>query len=288
MLTANELARRAAALVAAGLMPVIPVARRVEAKPTPPVERKPVPTAVTKLPPDSAPALRPKPLQALVGESIFRSRFVPAKSGGLMAELRIGGRTVFPERGPDVRNDGTVWNFAISGENHKQTVYFARLIEPATGKDASPQACTFVKDPKGRIIAVGAALKAIKSPPPERECKVVHQGLSYSRSRRVKVYKAVINGPKRWNYTSVREDWLSEAIYYDDECNGCHDCGFVCEECTCCQSCGCESKESDCDNDNPWNLPDHIVNCHACGFEDCRCDGTASDWVPARTTLRRW
>lgn len=26
--------------------------------------------------------------------------------------------------------------------------------------------------------------------------------------------------------------------------------------------------------------------CHACGFQDCRCDGTASDWGPVRRTLQ--
>jgi hypothetical protein len=285
MLTKEELSRRAAALLAHGITPITRPASPIKVQNTPPVEAKrtlPIEQkSVTPVIKTAAPAIasKPKPLQALFDEAIFRCSFVPSKNGGFMAGLRIGGRVVFPQRGVDVRNDGTVWRFKLVGENPKKTVYFAHLLEPASGMDASPQPLTFVKDPKGKIMAVGV-VKSIKCPSPACECTLIRRE---GRSRPVKVYMAAITGSKYRNHSLVAKDSLDITGCYDDELHGFND-----EECTCCEVCGFEPKDCDCDNVNPWNLPDHIVNCHACGFEDCRCDGTSSDWVPARTTLSRW
>ncbi|MDR3616537.1 MAG: hypothetical protein P4L53_23460 [Candidatus Obscuribacterales bacterium] len=299
MLTKEELSRRAAALLAHGITPISRPASPIKVQNTPPVEAKrtlPIEQkSVTPVINTAAPAIasKPKQLQALFDEAIFRCSFVPSKNGGFMAGLRIGGRVVFPQRGVDVRNDGTIWRFQLVGENPKHTVYFARLLEPASGQDASPQPVTFVKDPKGKIMAVGV-VKSIKCPSSASECTLIRRE---GRSRSVKVYKAAITGRKYRNYSPFAKDSLGIAGCFDDECNGhndcrlvgepCESCGINDEECTCCEVCRFERKDCDCDNENPWNLRNHIVNCHACGFEDCRCDGTSSDWVPARTTLSR-
>lgn len=189
------------------------------------------------------------------------SKFVAANSGGLMAAIKVGGRVVFPERrGPQPQNDGKVWQFQIVGENPKQTVYFARIVE-ATASTA----LKFVIDRSGKICCVGRPRLVM----PFRTTKP--KNVAYAEFR---------HATPNMGFERNDDDW-----YFADDGYGSYSgCG-----CGCDHDCDCEeSDRSDFDNEveSIWNhLPTKPVNCHACGFEDCRCDGTASDWVPARTTL---
>jgi hypothetical protein len=198
-------------------------------------------------------------LTGFKGEGLYASKFVPANSGGLMAANRVDGRIVFPERnGLQPKNDGKSWQFQIVGENPKQTVYFARIIDP----NASTAIKIFV-DKNGKMVCTG-------------------RGLLVTR------FKSKKASPVRFaEYRSATpnmgfEPRYDDRFYADDGYDYMGGCG-------CDHDCDCEDEDrTDFDNEvaSIWDsLPTKPVNCHACGFEDCRCDGTASDWVPARTTL---
>jgi len=195
------------------------------------------------------------------GAGLFHSKFVPANSGGLMAANRVDGRIVFPERnGLQPQNDGRNWQFQIVGENPKQTVYFARIIDP----NASTAVKIFV-DKNGKIVCTGRGLLV----PRFRSGKAPKM--------RFAEYRSATPG------MGFEPSYDTSRFYADD---GYDDLPVGC-------GCGCDC---DCEDDDRtdfgdevasiWDsLPTKIVNCHSCGFDDCRCDGTGSDWVPARTTL---
>lgn len=207
-----------------------------------------------------------------VRAQIHSSKFVPSNSGGLMSATKINGRIVFPDRrGPQPKNDGKNWRFYITGENPKQTVFFARVID-----DSAPApAVRIVIEKSGKMICLGRRLMYLPFIPKERSQK-----------------------PKLAEYRSATPNMGFEphddrfGYFYADDGYG-HDHN----------GCGCghdHDDGEDCDGDDYgsvsafvheatvsiWDsLPTKPVNCHSCGFEDCRCDGTGSDWVPARTTL---
>lgn len=190
---------------------------------------------------------------------IHSSKFVSANSGGLMAAIKVGGRVVFPERrGPQPQNDGKVWQFQIVGENPRQTVFFARMVEAA-----SSTAIKIVIDKTGKMVCVGRPRLVM----PFRTAKT--KKVPFAEFR----HATPIMGFQRGD-----DDWF----YADDGYGSYHGCG-------CDHDCDCEDDDRtdfDQEVESIWDsLPTKPVNCHSCGFEDCRCDGTGSDWVPARTTL---
>lgn len=192
---------------------------------------------------------------------IHSSKFVAANSGGLMAAIKVGGRVVFPERrGPQPQNDGKVWQFQIVGENPKQTVFFARMVEAV-----SSTAIKIVIDKTGKMVCVGRPRLVM----PFRTAKT--KKVPYAEFRH-----ATPN-------MGFEPDW-DNYFYADDGFGSYHGCG-----CSCDHDCDCEDDDRtdfDQEVESIWDsLPTKPVNCHSCGFEDCRCDGTGSDWVPARTTL---
>lgn len=199
-------------------------------------------------------------ITAAGGMALFASKFVPSNNGGLMAADRVSGRIVFPERnGVQPQNDGKVYQFQIVGENPKQTVYFARIVDP----NASTAIRIFI-DKSGTIRCTGRGLVVPKfrsqKPKPVRfaEYRSATPGMGFERDY--------------------------DDYFYADDGFGYHGGGCACDH-----DCDCEDEDrSDFDNevDSIWDsLPTKPVNCHSCGFEDCRCDGTGNDWVPARTTL---
>lgn len=193
--------------------------------------------------------------------AIHSSKFVAANSGGLMAATKVGGRVVFPERrGPQPQNDGKVWQFQIVGENPKQTVFFARMVEAA-----SSTAIKIVIDKTGKMVCVGRPRLVM----PFRTAKT--KKVPYAEFRH-----ATPN-------MGFEPDW-DNYFYADDGYGSYHGCG-----CSCDHDCDCEDDDRtdfEKEVESIWDsLPTKPVNCHSCGFEDCRCDGTGSDWVPARTTL---
>jgi hypothetical protein len=197
-----------------------------------------------------------------------KARFVKAKGDGLIADIRVGGRFVFPDkRGPQPRNDGKFWSFQIVGENPKQTVYFARVIEAGS---AETQPMKIVINGKGKIVCLNR--RPVKlfmlSKPGKKPLAEFRQGFAKGQAFEV--------------------DTDDRDYYYDgdgdDSGCGC-DCGNGCGF-----DCSASGEEDTVAGEvNPIYdcLPTKPVNCFACGFEDCRCDGTdqLGGSRPARETL---
>jgi hypothetical protein len=206
------------------------------------------------------------------------STFVPSKSGGLMAAIRVDNRIVFPDsKGPQPKNDNKPYRFQIVAENPKGTVYFARVI---TGDEAPFK----VKiQSSGRMVCVGCKPllrfrpKAPVSPLDEFRCATPASS-----------FEPMDDEERSYFEVEEVDDWRK---YNDDyrAANEHHDCG----DRDCCHD---DDDDEDDERDEAGAfeqevdgiydaLPTKINNCHNCGFDDCRCDGTGSDWVPYRTTL---
>ena len=196
-----------------------------------------------------------------------KSRFVRSKNGGLMAENRVNGRIVFPDkRGPQPLNDGKSWEFRIIGENPAKTVFFGQVI---TSDSPEAQPMKIIIHSKGKIVCLNRRpTKFFASEP--------------TKKRFLAEYR---QGFAKWQGFEVGPEGSLGTSYFSCDCgrNNVCDCSqYVCND------------DGDDDNESIFDkeistifdsLPTKPVNCHSCGFEDCRCDGTASDWVPARTTL---
>jgi len=231
---------------------------------------------------NNAPRHNPKPRFKVVSKAdalaevmripTHHSKFVPAKSGGLMAAIKGDGRFVFPDsRGPQPKNDGKNWQFQIVAENPKQTVFFARIITA----EASSSAIQIVIEKSGKMVCVGRRL--IVAPFRSKKPKKVQ-------------FAEYRHASPTTGFERNDDDYFYADDGYGDSHHGCG-CGHDHDD------------EGDCDHDGDndfgsansyfheatvsiWDsLPTKPVNCHSCGFEDCRCDGPGSDWVPARTTL---
>lgn len=59
----------------------------------------------------------------------FSVKFVPSKTGGLMAEERVEKRIAFPQRAGKQPQSGETWKVRIAGENPGKTVFFLECIE---------------------------------------------------------------------------------------------------------------------------------------------------------------
>lgn len=194
---------------------------------------------------------------------LHHSKFVPAKSGGLMAEKKIDGRVVFPDRkGVQPKNDGKPWQFQIVGENPKQTVFFARIVTPETA------AASF------KIVLRGTKLVCVGNLP------------RVARFRSTKPAKVRLAEFRSATPNSKFERDERDYDFYADDGYGYHggcDCGH-----DHCDGDDCEHGEGSFEHEvaSIWDsLPTKPHCCHNCGFEDCRCDGTPTLNPPSRTTL---
>ncbi len=177
----------------------------------------------------------------------YNSKWVMGNNGSLIAAIRIDGRVVFAE-GPQPKADGKNYAFQLVGENAKQTVFTARIIE---NKDDAPLVISKLSN--GRLVCSGQSSIVLhfRSSKPSKEVPFAE-------------------------YRSAR--YLDELFVANVGCSR------------------CDEDESADDTDHSafaqeteapiWaSKSRNPVSCCNCGFEDCRCDGTGSDWGPVRTTL---
>lgn len=217
----------------------------------------------------------------------FASKFVPSKSGGLMAAIRVDNRVVFPDsKGPQPKNDNKPYRFQIVAENPKGTVYFARIIG-----DEVVAPFKVVIQKSGKMVCVGCKplmrfrpSKPVDSPLGEFRCATPTSSFEPRDDDEFDINNIEDSRPD-----NDFDDWRK---YNDDyrAAQAHHDCGGR----DCCHD-GDDDEDDEREEESAFEqevnpiydaLPTRIKNCHACGFDECRCDGTSSDWVPYRTTLR--
>jgi len=191
-----------------------------------------------------------KKSEVKLGLPTYKCKWVPSRNGGLMAETRVNGRVVFPDtRGPQPKNDGRAWEFAIVAENPKQTVYFAQIIVPTS--ELGPM--RIVIDNSGKMICTN------RRPIVSR----LHSSATPVLDVKLANYRHASPTDKFPRF----DDDFDYGDYYlgDDEEDG-DEQVFVCDEVI-----GIED-----------SLSPHHKHCFACGYHACECDGTPQERNPVR------
>lgn len=192
-----------------------------------------------------------------------KSRFVRSKNGGLMAENRVNGRIVFPDkRGPQPLNDGKPWEFRIIGENPAKTVFFGQVI---TSDSPEAQPMKIIIHSKGKIVCLNRRPTKFFASEPTKKRFLAEYRQGFAKGQGFEV------GPEGSLGTS----------YFSCDCGPNNVCDCSQYECDGDDESILEQEASDIFD----SLPTHAVHCPSCKSQDCICDGTGNDWVPLRMTL---
>jgi hypothetical protein len=199
-----------------------------------------------------------KKSEVKLGPIMYKSKWVPSRNGGLMADIRVNGRRVFLDRrGPQPKNDGKLWEFVIVAENPKQTVYFAQIILPAC--EVGPLKIVITKSGK-MICSNRRAIPAFRASAAPVESQLAQYRHASANDK--------LEPPDEDDYFDDHyvDDGRDDEHDYDEEDDDYRDDDDLFDEV----------------DDIEETLNPHHKWCFNCGFYACECDGTALELNPVR------